>query len=164
MCINYTSHVIIFNNNNNNNKYAFPDSYDATICHSFAECTGVDTTDIAWKQAQLSLRSGGFGLRPLVHHSPATYIASLCNSIELLLNHHLADAISQFNSHLSPSEALSFSSLSRLPTHHLRKIYQIGWNKLSLALFLIQVLGQIGLGLCQSHHRVLLHGSQSPLL
>ena len=33
-------------------------SNDATIRHSFAECTGVDTMDIAWKQAQLSLRMG----------------------------------------------------------------------------------------------------------
>ena len=77
--------------------------------NSFTECTGVDTT---WKQAQLSLHRGGFGLQSLVHHSPAAYTASWCNSIdELPLNHHLADAISQFNSHLSPFEALPFSSL-----------------------------------------------------
>ena len=46
-------------------------------------------------------------------HSSAAYIASLCNSISASsLNHHPADAISQFNNHLSPSEAISFFSLS----------------------------------------------------
>ena len=35
---------------------------------------------------------------------------------------------------------------------------------LFIALILIQVLGQIGLGLCQLHPHMLLHGFQSPLL
>ena len=61
-----------------------------------------------------------------------------------------------FFPHLKP-----YLSLTYLPTHHLRKIYLISWNKLSLALFLIHVLGQIGLGLCQSHPHMLLHGFQS---
>ena len=52
------------------------------------------TSDIAWKQTQLSLCRGGFGLRYLVRHSSAAYIASVCNSIDVSpLNHHLADAI-----------------------------------------------------------------------
>ena len=31
------------------------ESYDATIRHTFAECTGIDATDVAWDQAQLSI-------------------------------------------------------------------------------------------------------------
>ena len=43
--------------------------YDADICHSFANCTGVDTLDTAWKQAKMSRRRGGLGLRSLADHS-----------------------------------------------------------------------------------------------
>ena len=89
------------------------ESYDATIRHTSAECTGVDATDVAWDQAQLSIRRGGFGLRSLVHHSPAAYIASLCTATDISpLHHHLADAILQFNNHIPQSAALSIPNLS----------------------------------------------------
>ena len=39
------------------------------FCHSFANCTGVDTSDTAWKQAKMSLHKGGLGLRTLADHS-----------------------------------------------------------------------------------------------
>ena len=54
--------------------------YDADICHSFANCTGVDVSDTAGKQAKMSLRRGGLGLHSLVDHSSAAYIASFCTS------------------------------------------------------------------------------------
>ena len=46
----------------------------------FCQCTGVDISDFAWQQAQLSLSRGGLGLRSLVHHSSAAFIASVCSS------------------------------------------------------------------------------------
>ena len=89
------------------------ESYDATIRPTSAECTGVDATDVAWDQAQLSIRRGGFGLRSLVHHSPAANIASLCTATDISpLHHHLADAILQFNNHIPQSAALSIPNLS----------------------------------------------------
>ena len=88
------------------------ESYDAIICHTLAECTGVDATDVAWDQAQLSIRRGGFGFRSLVHHYPAAYIASLCTATDISpLHRHLADAILQFN-HIPQSAALSIPNLS----------------------------------------------------
>ncbi|KAL5482271.1 hypothetical protein EMCRGX_G022577 [Ephydatia muelleri] len=54
--------------------------YDADIRCSFANCTGVDASDTAWKQAKMSLRRGGLGLRSLADHSSAAYIASFCTS------------------------------------------------------------------------------------
>ena len=70
-------------------------------------CTGVDTPDHAWHQAQLSLHRGGLGLRSLVHHSPAAYMASLSNSNSATPTHcHLASAIAQSNTFVPPSDAL----------------------------------------------------------
>ena len=93
-------------------------NYDVTIRCSFTECTGIDTTDVAWNQVQLNLHRG-FGLCSLVHHSPAAYIASLCNSIDIsTLNHHLADAISQFNSHVPRSSLHAPLSISNLVCQH----------------------------------------------
>ena len=54
--------------------------FDNDVRHCFALCTGVDTSDDAWEQAQLSLSRGGLGLRHLSKHSPACYIASVCKS------------------------------------------------------------------------------------
>ena len=42
--------------------------------------TSADMTDLSWKQAQLSLSRGGLGLRSLMLHAPAAYIASVCSS------------------------------------------------------------------------------------
>ena len=54
------------------------EKFDIDDVHrSFAVCTGCDVPDSAWRQAQLSLRRGGFGLRSLALHSPAAYISVL---------------------------------------------------------------------------------------
>ena len=46
--------------------------FDADIRKTFCQCTGVDISDFAWQQAQLSLSRGGLGLScSLVHHSSA---------------------------------------------------------------------------------------------
>lgn len=49
--------------------------FDDDICHCFAECSMVDTSDTAWQQAQLSLSRGGLRLHRLSLHTPADYIA-----------------------------------------------------------------------------------------
>ena len=57
----------------------------------------------------------------------------------------------------------SANQLKSLFTQFIKSIHGLlqPWNKLSLSLFLIQVLGQIGLGLCRSHPHMMLHGFQS---
>ena len=54
--------------------------FDENVRRSFSSCTAVDTTDVAWQQAQLSLSRGGLGMRSLSRHSPAAFIASLYSS------------------------------------------------------------------------------------
>ena len=70
------------------------EKFDTDVRHSFAECTGVDVPDSAWRQAQL--RRGGFGLHSLALHSSAAYmyIASLCGSDDVISSTpHLENAI-----------------------------------------------------------------------
>ena len=91
---------------------ATPPSLAMTSLQLFDEvdlfhCTAVDTTDVAWQQAQLSLSRGGLGMRSLFLHSPAAFIASLCSSgYGSPSNHHLSDAIQTFNESVSPSDAI----------------------------------------------------------
>ena len=54
--------------------------FDEDVCRCFSSCTAVDTTGVAWQQAQLSLIRGGLGMRSLSCHSPAAFIASLYSS------------------------------------------------------------------------------------
>ena len=68
---------------------------DAIWCRQpqdfFCQCTGVDISDFAWQQAQLSLSRGGLGLRSLVHHSSAAFITTVCSSgFGPSLIHHLS--------------------------------------------------------------------------
>ena len=44
---------------------------DIRMC--FCQCIGVDTSDTAWQQAQLSPSRGGLGFRSLSRHSPAAF-------------------------------------------------------------------------------------------
>ena len=82
--------------------------FDSDIRLFFSKCTGIDTPDLAWHQAQLSLRRGGLGLHSLAHHSPAAYMASLSNSNSATSTHcHLASAIAQYNTLVPLSDALS---------------------------------------------------------
>ncbi|KAL5502223.1 hypothetical protein EMCRGX_G008962 [Ephydatia muelleri] len=54
--------------------------FDDDIRRAFNQCMGVDTSNIAWEQAQLSLKRGGLGLLSLSHHSSAAFISSICSS------------------------------------------------------------------------------------
>ncbi|KAL5459944.1 hypothetical protein EMCRGX_G033342 [Ephydatia muelleri] len=68
--------------------------FDNDIRRVFSECTGVDTSDTAWKQAQLSLSRGGLGLRSLSNHSSAAYISFICSSgFGSKSVHHLSQAV-----------------------------------------------------------------------
>ena len=91
--------------------------FDNDVCHCFASCTGVDTSDDAWEQAQLSLSRGGFGLRRLSKHSPAFFIASVCMSgLFSAPQQHLLQSIDDFNHCIPPSKAISFESLTNTPS------------------------------------------------
>ena len=70
------------------------EKFDTDVRRSFAECTGVDS---ARRQAQLSLRRGGVGLRSLALHSSAAYITSLCGSDDVISTPHLEHAITHYN-------------------------------------------------------------------
>ena len=71
-------------------------SYDIDIRCSFANCTGLDTSDTAWKQAKTSLSRGGLGLRLLADHSSAAYIASFCTGRNVQAAPHLDNVISLY--------------------------------------------------------------------
>ena len=85
--------------------------YDVDIHQSFANCTGVDVSDTARKQAKMSLRRGGLGLRSLVDHSSAAYIASSCTSGCVQTTPHLDKVISHYNSCVADCDILSITSL-----------------------------------------------------
>eukprot|EP00731_Ephydatia_muelleri_P032417 Em0023g924a len=90
--------------------------FDNDIRRVFSECTGVDTSDTAWKQAQLSLSRGGLGLRSLSHHSSAAYIFSICSSgFGSKSVHHLSQAVEVFNNLVFPVEAINVESVLLSP-------------------------------------------------
>eukprot|EP00731_Ephydatia_muelleri_P010406 Em0005g992a len=85
---------------------------DDDIRMTFCRCIGVDMSDTAWQQAQLSSSRGGLGFRSLSRHSSAAFISSLCSSgFGLQSSHHLSQAIETFNSLVSPADAVSVETL-----------------------------------------------------
>ena len=98
--------------------------FDQDVQKCFTSCTGVHSSNVAWKQARLSLSSGGLGLRSLSHHAPAAFIASLCFSGRGSDSHsHLRQAIEMFNSSVHPSEIIHISS-SFIPKGSLQYVGQ----------------------------------------
>ena len=90
--------------------------FDSDIRRCFTECTSVDLSDIAWRQAQLSPSRGGLGLRSLYHHSSACFIASISQSgIALGKNHHLEQSIDDLNHIIGESEAVSVQDILDAP-------------------------------------------------
>ena len=72
--------------------------FDEDIHRCFSSTTGIDASDAAWQQAQLSLSRGGLGLRSLAHHASAAYISSLSSSgLAPDSSQHLSDAVGMFN-------------------------------------------------------------------
>ena len=87
-----------------------------SIKKCFTSCSGVHSSNVAWKHAQLSLSRGGRCLRSLSHHAPAALIASICLSDRgSNSNAHLFQAIEMFNSSVHPSEIIHYlkSSIRR---------------------------------------------------
>ena len=88
------------------------------VHHCFALCTGIDTTNSAWEQAQLSLSKGSIGLRSLSDHLSACYIASLSMSslcLEWISNHYLVHSIEEYNGRIPPTEAITIEAASHTP-------------------------------------------------
>ena len=82
--------------------------FDKDVRQCFSECTALDTSDIDWMQAQLSLSRGGLGLRSLAYHSVAAYLASLSSSgFDKSFNLHLSDSIALFNELVPAADSIT---------------------------------------------------------
>ena len=89
-------------------------SFDEDVRQCFVLSSAIEVSDTAWKQAQLSLRFGGLGLRSLSCHAAAAFISSLSSSgLGKLHNLHLQQAVTAYNSK-SPLITQSQLSLSLL--------------------------------------------------
>ena len=102
---------------------------------------GVDVSDTAWKQATMSLRRGGLGLRSLVDHCSAAYIASFSTSGSVQTTPHLDKAISHYNSCVADCDTLSITSLKDVQT---KRNYQILLKHYNSTHSLAQVPQQTG--------------------
>ena len=72
----------------------------------------VNIPDAHWQQGQLSLSFGGLGFRSLSHHCCAAFISSLSLSgIGSTSNKHLVNAISRFNTLVSPSDVITIDAI-----------------------------------------------------
>eukprot|EP00731_Ephydatia_muelleri_P003982 Em0002g158a len=87
--------------------------FDAGVRRTFCLCTGVDASNDAWQQAQLSL-----GKEVLVCdlcqslHSPAAFIASVCSAgYGSHSTSHLSQAIDMFNCLVASSDVISVENL-----------------------------------------------------
>ena len=86
--------------------------FDAGVRRTFCLCTGVDASNDAWQQVQLSLGKGGLGLRSLSLHSPAAFIASVCSAgFGSHSTSHLSQAIDMFNCLVASSDVISVENL-----------------------------------------------------
>ena len=92
-------------------------SFDEDVRHCFVLCSAIEVSSTAWKQAQLSLRFGGLGLRSLSCHAAAAYIASLfLLGLGQSNNHHLQQAVIAYNSKVSSHHAITAESALASPT------------------------------------------------
>ena len=90
--------------------------FDNDVFHCLEQCTELQLTPMASRQAQLSFRYGGFGLRSLFSHATAAYIASASISLSGAFPHtteftHLQTAIAMFNQQVAEEEALTTVSV-----------------------------------------------------
>ena len=89
---------------------------DDEVRSCLSSCLAVDISDPNWTQAQLSPSMGGFGLRSLSGHSPAAFISSLAASgFGNLDNVHLQQAVTRFNSQVSPQDAITIEAILDSP-------------------------------------------------
>ena len=89
---------------------------DDEVRSCLSSCLAVDIPDPNWTMAQLSPSMGGFGLRSLSGHSPAAFISSLAASgFGNLDNVHLQQAVTRFNSQVSPQDAITIEAILASP-------------------------------------------------
>eukprot|EP00731_Ephydatia_muelleri_P011794 Em0006g688a len=87
--------------------------FDQDVRSCLSQSTLVDLTDVSWNQAQLILSRGGLGMRSLMLHAPAAYIASVCSSgYGLQSLTHLTHAVEMFNVCVAPADKISLDSLA----------------------------------------------------
>ena len=87
--------------------------FDQDVRSCLSQSTSVDLTDVSWNQAQLSLSRGGLGMRSLMLHAPAAYIASVCSSgYGLQSLTHLTHAVEMFNVCVAPADKILLDSLA----------------------------------------------------
>ena len=90
--------------------------FDEEVRHCFASCLAVDVPDTQWHQAQLCPKLGGLGLRSLSLHSCAAFISSLAASdLGSPDNIHLQQAVSHFNTQVSPQDSLTVEAVLNTP-------------------------------------------------
>ena len=101
-------------------------SFDEDVRQCFVLSSAIEVSDTAWKQAQLSLRFGGLGLRSLSSHAAAAFNSSLSSSgLGKLHNLHLQQTVTAYNSTKSPlitqsrAEALRNLKAALCPPHPL---------------------------------------------
>ena len=83
--------------------------FDEDVRRCFSSSTGIDASDAAWQQAQLSLSRGGLGLRSLAHHASAAFISSLSSSgLAPSSSQHLSDAVGMFNQLVPAEDSIKF--------------------------------------------------------
>ena len=98
----------------------------------------VDTSNSAWKQAQLSLSRGGIGLRGITDHSTACYIASLSMSGGCsTANRHRIHSIEEFNKQI-PGHQYRLSVQHIMPSKRpLKLIGRQSFQKAAVRQFII---------------------------
>ena len=88
-------------------------SFDEDVRQCFVLSSAIEVSDTAWKQAQLSLRFGGLGLRSL---SAAAFISSLSSSgLGKLHNLHLQQAVTAYNPKVASHNAITVQSVLTSP-------------------------------------------------
>ena len=83
--------------------------FDDSIHHCFTECLALNLSpqSSGWKQACLSLRRGGLGLRSVAVQSTAAYLGSVSSSSpDLASSHYVIDALNLFNLQVSAEDTV----------------------------------------------------------
>ena len=86
-------------------------SFDDDMRRTLDESAAIESTDLAWQQAQLSTRRGGLGLRSVAQHAGAAFIASYTASCTEP-SAHLHEAVLHLNERVAPDDRLGEVQLS----------------------------------------------------
>eukprot|EP00731_Ephydatia_muelleri_P035490 Em0128g7a len=92
--------------------------FDNDVRHCFALCTGVDTSDDAWEQAQLSLSRGGFRASSSVK-AFTSLLYCFCVQVRVVISSSATSSCSPLMilyHCIPPSKAIYFESLTNTPS------------------------------------------------